>query len=108
MVSVLSQTPKGPFSISSLYIGEYTRLGVPALPSLLSRKSLVEQGKHLGYVELHVFQVKLILIILLHLKQIVQLKIEFQKTSVATYGKKEESVQTGLFDTGHSMHCLPL
>ena len=37
------------------------------LPSLLPRKAFVEQDEHLGYVELHVLQVEILLVVLLHL-----------------------------------------
>lgn len=45
------------------------------LPSLFPCESLVEQGQHLWYVELDVFEIQIILSILLHFKQIVQLQI---------------------------------
>lgn len=47
---------------------------------LLPRKPLVEQYKHFGNVKLHIFQVEVVLAILLHFQQIVQLEIQFQKT----------------------------
>lgn len=56
---------------------------VDGLPPLLSCKSLVQKGKHFGDVELDIFEIKLILVVLLHLQQIVQLKIELQESSVA-------------------------
>lgn len=47
---------------------------------LLPRKPLVEQYKHFRNVKLHIFEVEVVLAILLHFQQIVQLEIQFQKT----------------------------
>jgi hypothetical protein len=41
------------------------------LPSLLSREALVEKNKDFRHVELDVFEVKVFLVVLLHLKQII-------------------------------------
>jgi hypothetical protein len=41
------------------------------LPALLPCEPLVEQDKHLGDVELDVFQIKVFLVVLLHLEQVV-------------------------------------
>lgn len=46
------------------------------LPPLLPGKPLVEQRKNLGDVELDVFKIQVVLIVLLHFKKIVQLKVE--------------------------------
>lgn len=55
------------------------------LPPLLSRKSLVQQSENLGDVELHVFEIQVILSILLHLEQVIQLKIQLEETTVASW-----------------------
>lgn len=54
-------------------------------PSLLPSKPLVEQCKDLGDIKLNVFQVQFVLVILLHLKQIIKLEIEFEQSSVSAY-----------------------
>jgi len=52
-------------------------------PSLLAGETLVKQGENLGNVEVNVFEVELVLVVLLHLEQVVQLKVEFEKPAVA-------------------------
>jgi hypothetical protein len=54
-----------------------TGLVVHRLPALLPSESLVEKSKNLGNVELDILQVKVILVVLLHLKQIIQFQIQF-------------------------------
>lgn len=54
------------------------------LPPLLSREALVEQSEHLGHVELDVFKVELVLAVLLHLEQVVELEVEFEEAAVAS------------------------
>lgn len=54
------------------------------LPSLLSSKTLVEQGKNFGDVELDVLQIKVILAVLLHLEQVIELEVKLQEASVTT------------------------
>lgn len=54
------------------------------LPAFLPGEPLVEKGEHLRHVELNILQVQLFLIVLLHLQEIVKLKIEFQKPSIAS------------------------
>lgn len=51
-------------------------LGGSPLPALLAREALVQQREHFGHVELHVFQVQLLLSVFLHLEQVVELEIE--------------------------------
>lgn len=45
-------------------------------PTALACKSLVEQGKHLGHVELDVLEIEVFLVVLLHFEQIVELQVE--------------------------------
>lgn len=54
------------------------------LPSLLASEPLVKQRQNLGYVELDIFQIELVLVILLHFQKIIQLEIKLQKSSVTT------------------------
>lgn len=54
-------------------------------PSLLPSKPLVEQCKDLGNIKLNVFQVQFVLVILLHLKKIIKLEIEFEQSSVSAF-----------------------
>lgn len=54
------------------------------LPALLPREAFVQQRQDLWHVELDIFQVQVILIVLLHLKQIIKLEIQFKETSIAT------------------------
>ena len=56
------------------------------LPALLPREALVQEGEHLGDVELDVFQVKIVLVVFLHFQQIVELEIQLEETSVASWG----------------------
>lgn len=58
--------------------------GKVVLPALLSRKALVEQGQDFRNIELHIFKVKVFLIVFLHLQEIVKLQVEFQQTSSST------------------------
>lgn len=45
------------------------------LPSLFACESLVQKCKDFRDVELHVFQIKIILVVFLHLKQVVELEV---------------------------------
>ncbi len=75
-------------------IGSPRGLGMPSsvqgtrgfclLPGLLPSKALVEKSKNLGDVELDVFQVKVVLVVFLHLKEIVELEIEFQEAPISS------------------------
>ena len=58
---------------------------IDRLPALLSSEALVEQSQHLWHVELDVFKVQVILVVLLHLKQVIQLEVQFEQTPVAAY-----------------------
>ena len=51
---------------------------VLSLPSFLPGKSLVQQCQDLGYIELHVFEIEVFLIVFLHLQQVIELQIEFE------------------------------
>lgn len=53
------------------------------LPTLLARKALVEEGKHLGDIELNVFQVKVLQVVLLHLEKVVQFEVKLQQSTGA-------------------------
>lgn len=55
------------------------------LPPLLPSKSLVEQCKDFGDVELDVFEIQLVLVIFLHLKQIIELEVQFEQSSVSAF-----------------------
>lgn len=46
-----------------------------SLPALLPGESAVEKVQDLGHVELHVLKVQVFLIVLLHLKEIVELEV---------------------------------
>lgn len=48
------------------------------LPPLLSCKSFVKKRKHLGDIELDVFQVKVFEVVLLHFQQIIELEIKLE------------------------------
>lgn len=88
MVSLLSQNANWPFRYSRCTFLGYTELSTPPLsrlPPLFSSKPLVQQSEHLGNIELNVFEIELILVVLLHLEQVIQLKVKLQKTSVATF-----------------------
>ena len=54
------------------------------LPALLPCEAFVQQCQHLGDVELDVFEIQIVLVILLHLEQVVELQIELEETPVAT------------------------
>ncbi len=54
------------------------------LPPLLPRKPLVKQRQHLGHVELHVLEVEVVLVVLLHLEQVVQLEVQLEQAAVAS------------------------
>lgn len=56
-----------------------------ASPPLLPSKSLVEQCKNFGNIELNVFQVQFVLVVLLHLEQVVKLEVEFQQPPVPAF-----------------------
>ena len=58
------------------------------LPAFLAGEALVEEVQDLGHVELDVLEVEVLLVILLHLEQVVELEIEFEEPSVATCGVK--------------------
>jgi hypothetical protein len=51
--------------------------------SLLPCKALIEEGQYFGNVKLDVLQIKVLLAIFLHLKQVVELEIEFEQSSSA-------------------------
>ena len=53
-----------------------------ASPSLFPCESLVQKCEHFRDIELHVFQIKIFLVILLHLQEIIKFKIKFQQTTV--------------------------
>lgn len=55
------------------------------LPPLLAGESLVEKGEHLGHVELDVFEVELVLVVLLHLEQVVELEVQLQEPAVSAW-----------------------
>lgn len=52
------------------------------LPALLPSEPLVQKGKNFRYVELDILEVQLVLSVLLHFQEIVELEIELQKASV--------------------------
>lgn len=54
------------------------------LPSLLPREPLVEQCEYFRHVELDIFEIKVVLVVLLHLKQIVKLEVKLQEATVAS------------------------
>ena len=54
------------------------------LPALLASETLIQQSQHLRHVELDVFEVEIVLVILLHLQQIIQLEIQLKQASVTT------------------------
>lgn len=54
-----------------------------SLPPLLPCEPLVQQRKHFRDVELDVLQVKVFLVVLLHLEQVVQFEVKLKQTSVA-------------------------
>jgi hypothetical protein len=56
-----------------------------ALPSLLSCEALVEEDEDFRDIELDVLEIKVFLVVLLHLEQIVELEIQLQQSSVATF-----------------------
>lgn len=53
-------------------------------PAFLPREALVEQGQDLRHVELHVFQIQVFLIVLLHLEQVVEFEIKLQQATGTT------------------------
>lgn len=57
------------------------------LPPLLPREPLVEQREYLGYVELHVLKIEVVLVVLLHLQQIVKLEIQLEQATIPTYSR---------------------
>ncbi len=59
------------------------------LPPFLPRKALVEQCQDLGNVELDVFQIQVVLVVLLHLQEVVELEIELEETPVASYNESQ-------------------
>lgn len=89
MVSLLSQNADSPIRYSHCTWSGGSRLCrfspfALCSPSLLASKSLVEQCEHFGDIELHVFEIELILVVLLHLQQVVEFEVKLQKTTVAT------------------------
>jgi hypothetical protein len=48
------------------------------LPALLASEALIQQCQHLWYVELDVFEIKIILVIFLHFEQIIQLEVQLK------------------------------
>ena len=77
---------------------------IDRLPALLPSEALVEQSQDLGNVELDVFQVKFVLVILLHLEQVIQLQIQLKKASVSAYNQ----VSKGQLPTVISSEDQPL
>jgi len=67
-------------------------------PSLLSCEPLVEQGEDFRDVESDVLKIQVLLSLLLHLKQIVELEIELEKASTSPYTTKK-SVHRSLCKT---------
>lgn len=57
---------------------------VEILPTLLSCKSLIKKGEHLGHVELHILQIKIFLVVLLHFEKVIQFEVELEQTAVAS------------------------
>ena len=55
------------------------------LPPLLARKALVEEGKHLGDIELNIFQVKILQVVLLHLEKVVEFEVKLQQSTGAAW-----------------------
>jgi hypothetical protein len=53
------------------------------LPPFLARKAFVEKREHLGDVELHVLKIEILLIVFLHLQQIVEFQVKFEKSAIA-------------------------
>jgi hypothetical protein len=51
---------------------------------LLPSKSLVEQGQDLRHIELHIFEVQVILTVFLHFQEIIKLEIKLEKTTGTT------------------------
>ena len=54
-------------------------------PLLFPRKSLVEKGENLGDVELNVFEIKIFLVVSLHLEQIIELEIKLEQSTVSAW-----------------------
>lgn len=55
------------------------------LPTLLSRKTSVEQPQYFRNVELDVFEIEIFLVVFLHLEQVVQLQIQFQEAAASSW-----------------------
>lgn len=67
------------------------------LPALLTREAFVQKRKHLGDIELNIFQVKVFQAVLLHLEQIVEFEVQLQQPTSTTYKKLDYmSKQTSL------------
>jgi hypothetical protein len=47
------------------------------LPPFLSREAFIQKSQNLWYIELDVFEIKIFLVILLHLEQIIELQVKF-------------------------------
>lgn len=58
--------------------GGWKSHGKMHLPSLLSCKSFVEERKHLGDIELDIFQIEVFKVVFLHLQEIVKLEIKLE------------------------------
>lgn len=49
--------------------------------SLLPCETLIEKSQYFGNIELDILQIKVLLAVLLHLKQVVELQIKFKQSS---------------------------
>jgi hypothetical protein len=54
---------------------------VAHLPSLLPCKTLVQESQDLRHIELHIFEIQVLLVVFLHLQEIVELEIQLQQAS---------------------------
>lgn len=48
---------------------------ITTLPPLFTSKPLVQEGQHLGDIELYVFKIKILLAVFLHLQKIIELQV---------------------------------
>ena len=76
------------------------------LPSFLSGEALVEQSQDLGYIELDIFEVEVLLIVLLHFQQVIELQVEFEEAPISAYSIV--SVLHTIESNSKSMEALPL
>lgn len=53
-------------------------------PPLFAGKPFVEQVEHFGNVELDVFEVKVLLVVLLHLEKIVEFQVKLEESAIAS------------------------